>query len=67
MTSALLALFLSSEYSSFFRPIVRRRYSSGLFVGNRPSASDILASSKKRNEELTVENDLDIGRHGGRR
>ena len=38
MTSALLALFLSRLYSSFFNPIVLRRITSSLPVGNRLSA-----------------------------
>jgi hypothetical protein len=37
MTSALLALFLSRLYSSFFSPIVRLRMSSSRPVGNRLS------------------------------
>lgn len=37
MTSALLALFLSKLYSSFLRPMVRRRMTSSLPVGNRLS------------------------------
>lgn len=37
MTSALLALFLSRLYSSFLRPIVRRRMTSSRPVGKRLS------------------------------
>lgn len=67
MTSALLVDFLSSEYSSFFRPIVRRRDSSGLFVGNRPSESDHQHGKARPLRRHTVKYDLDIGRHCRRR
>lgn len=45
ITSALVTLLRSSEYSSFFRPIVRRRCSSGREVGKRLSESALLAAT----------------------
>jgi hypothetical protein len=52
MTSALVAFFRSSEYSSFFNPIVRRRINSSLPVGN---LSSLLSNMISTYADITAE------------
>jgi hypothetical protein len=47
MTSALLTLFLSRLYSSFLRPIVRRRMTSSFPVGKRLSELSKMISTRR--------------------
>jgi hypothetical protein len=65
MTSALLALFLSRLYSSFFRPIVRRMMTSSRPVGNLLSVLSKMISTvscmSKREEEVMKRYHRQIG------
>lgn len=69
MTSAFVADFLSSVYSSFLRPIVLRRVSVESEVGNRESESTFQKlvrdafKSIVPSVELTIKDDLDICAH----